>query len=153
MPSPVSLATVFDMATAVPLKFIMMNSVVTERYGRLLNTGLYFHQPEGKISVRLIQEAMGIAFFKVKLVIILNEYTAVVDYHPSETRVSDYFLSTFSGNYPIQSGVVSVECYRIDDKLPFFILQDLAFVCVTGISMMGLVPTDQIHKNPQFQSD
>ena len=153
MPSPVSLATVFDMATTVPLKFITMNSVVTERYGRLLNTGLYFHQPEGKISFRLIQEAMGIAFFKVKLVIILNEYAAVVDYHPSETRVSDYFLSTFSGNYSIQSGVVPVECYRIDDKLPFFILQDLVFVCVTGISFMGLVPIDQINKNCQFQSN
>ena len=96
---------------------------------------------------------MGIAFFKVKLVVILNEYAAVVDYHPSETRVSDYFLSTFSGNYPIQSGVVPVECYRIDDKLPFFMLQDLAFVCVTGISFMGLVPTDQVYKNPQFQSN
>ena len=154
MPSPVSLATVFDIATAVPFaKFITMNSVVTERYGRLLNTGLYFHQPEGKVSVHLIQEAMGIAFFKVKLVVILNEHAAVVDYHPSETRVSDYFLSTFSGNYPIQSGVVPVECYRIDDKLPFFMLQDLAFVCVTGISFMGLVPTDQVYKNPQFQSN
>ena len=154
MPSPVSLATVFDMATAVPFaKFITMNSVVTKRYGRLLNTGLYFYQPDGKVSVRLIQEAMGIAFFKVKLVVILSEYAAVVDYHPSETRVSDYYLSTFSGNYPIHSGVFPVECYRIDDKLPFFILQDLAFVYATGISMMGLVPTDKVFKNPQFQSD
>ena len=154
MPSPVSLATVFDMATAVPFaKFITMNPAVTERYGRLLNTGLYFHQPEGKMCVHLIQEAIGIAFFKVKLVVILNESAAVVDYHPSETRVSDYFLSTFSGNYPIQSGVVPVECYRMDDKLPFFMLQDLAFVCVTGISFMGLIPTDQVYKNPQFQSN
>ena len=77
MPSPVSLATVFDMATAVPIaKFITMNAVVTEHYGRLLNTGLYFYQPDGKISVRLIQEAMGIAFFKVKVVVILNDYDA-----------------------------------------------------------------------------
>ena len=94
MPSPVSLATVFDMATAIPVaKFITMNAVVCERYGRLLNTGLYFRQPEGKISVRLIQEAMGIAFFKVKLMVILNEYEAVVDYHPSETRVSQITIS------------------------------------------------------------
>ena len=154
MPSPVSLATVSDMATAVPFaKFITMNAVVTERYGRLLNTGLYFHQPEGKIRVQLIQEAMGIAFFKVKLVVILNDSTAVVDYHPSETRVPDYLLSTFNGNYPIQSGIVPVECYRIDDKLPFYIIQDLVFVLVTGISMMGLVPTDRIHQNPHFQSN
>ena len=96
---------------------------------------------------------MGIAFFKVKLMVILNDSTAVVDYHPSETRVPDYLLSTFNGNYPIQSGVVPIECYRIDDKLPFHMLQDLAFVCVTGISMMGLVPTDRIYKNPQFQSN
>ena len=57
MPSPVSLATVFDMATAVPFaKFITMNEVVAKHYSRLLNTGLYFHQPDGKISVCLIQE-------------------------------------------------------------------------------------------------
>ena len=153
MSSPVSLATVFDMATAVPLKFVTMNSVVTEQYGRLLNTGLYFHQPEGKISVRLIQEAMGIQYFKVKLVVILTEYEALVDYHPSETRVSDYYLNTFSGDYAIQSGIVSLQCHRIDDKIPFFILQDFAFVCATGISMMGLVSTDKLHRNPQFQSD
>ena len=142
------------MATAVPIaKFITMNAVVTERYGRLLNTGLYFYQPDGKISVRLIQEAMGIEFFKVKVVVILNDYDAVVDYHPSETRVSDYFLRTFSGNYPIHYGVFPVECYRIDDKLQFHELQDLAFVYTLGISMMGLIPTDKIFKNPQYQSD
>ena len=154
MPSPVSLATVFDMATAVPIaKFITMNTVVTERYSRLLNTGLYFHQPNGKVSIRLIQEAMGIAFFKVKIVIILNDYEAVVDYHPSETRVLDYNLRTFNGNFPIHSGIFPVECYRIDDKLPFFDLQDLAFVCTLGISMMGLIPTDKVFNNPQYQSD
>ena len=82
-----------------------MNTVVTKRYGRLLNTGLYFHQPNGKISVHLIQEAMGIAFFKVKIMVILNDYEAVVDYHPSETRVSDYNLRFFNGNFPIHSGI------------------------------------------------
>ena len=153
MPSPVSLATVFDMATTVPLKFITMNSVVTERYGRILNTGLYFYQSEGKMSINLIKEAMGIQYFKVKLVVIISKYEALVDYQPRETRVSDYYLATFSGNYPVQSGVVSVECFRIDDKLPFFTLQDFAFVCVTGISFMGLVSTDQVIKNPQFQSN
>ena len=142
------------MATAVPFtKFITMNSVVTQHYGRLLNTGLYFHQPEGKISVHFIQEAMGIAFFKVKLMVILHKYAAVVDYYPSETRITDYHLRIFSGDYAIQSGVVSVECYRMDDKIPFFHLQDLAFIYATGISMMGLVSTDKIHKNPLFQPD
>ena len=154
MLSPVSLAIVFDMATAVPTqKFITMNAVVTRHYGRLLNTSLYFYQPEGKISVRLIQEAMGIEFFKVRLVVILDEYAAVVDYYPSETRIIDYHLRMFSGDYPIQSGVVSVECHRIDDKVAFFHLQDLAFVYGIGISLMGLIPTDKIHKNPLFQSD
>ena len=68
MPSPVSLAIVFDMATSCSFcKVYHYESLpaVTEHYGRLLNTGLYFHQPEGKMCVHLIQEAMGIAFFKV----------------------------------------------------------------------------------------
>ena len=154
MPSPASLAIVFDMATAVPTqKFITMNLVVTRHYGRLLNTSLYFHQPEGKISIRLIQEAMGIEFFRVKLVVILHKYAAVVDYYPSETRIIDHHLRMFSGDYPIQSGVVPVECYRIDDKVAFFHLQDLAFVYGIGISLMGLIPTDKIHRNPLFQPD
>ena len=154
MPSPVSLTTVSDMATATPIgKFVTMNPAVTQQYGRLLNTGLYFQQPHGKMSVRLIQEAMGIAFFRVKHVVIINEFEAVVNYCPSETRVSDYLLSTFNGDFPDRSGVFPIECYRIDDKLSFYQLQDLAFVYILGISLMGHIPTGNIFKNPQYQDN
>ena len=74
MSCPVSLAIVFNMATAVPLQFVTMNAIVTERYGRLLNTGLHFYQPEGKMDINLIKAAMGIQYFKVKLVVSLRQW-------------------------------------------------------------------------------
>ena len=134
-----------------------MYSVVTERYGRLLNTGLYFHQPDGKMDISLVKSAMDDKFFKVKLVIIQNPYNAIVDYQPNENSASDYWLRVFSGPYPVQLGrnveTVPVECYRLDKALPFHILHDAAFVAASGISLMGLVPTDQIIKNAQFQTN
>ena len=71
---------------------------------------------------------MGIEFFRVNVIIL--QTIAVWTY--------------YSGLASLFETSLEVECYRIDDKVAFFHLQDLAFVYGIGISLMGLIPTDKI---------
>ena len=111
------------MSGVVPSQFITMNKEVTERYGHLLNTRLYFYQKDGMMNLDLIKSAMGIQYFQVKFTILLSPFEAIVDYHPNDTRVFEFWLNQFSGQKPVQldGDVLSipVKCQRLDTSIPF----------------------------------
>ena len=74
------------------------------------------------MDVSLIKSSMGIQYFQAKLTVILSPIEAVVDYHPQDTRISEYWLDVFSGIHRVQYGGISemvpLECSRLDERLP-----------------------------------
>ena len=115
------------MSGVVPSQFITMNKEVTERYGHLLNPRLYFYQKDGMMNQLWEwwndESAMGIQYFQVKFTILLSPFEAIVDYHPNDTRVFEFWLNQFSGQKPVQldGDVLSipVKCQRLDTSIPF----------------------------------